>query len=235
MKKIGVTIASFLAVTVLASGTAIHFAKNQVVADAAPISVAEHTQNGLVAPQTYEEYLALNSPSCIAVCENYTAIADGNLIYVFDRAYGEYKTYEHGDGRTQDQVKTMQFHDGNTLYFADNSTGDNFYKLNATTMEPALEIEDIACGTFLIVDENLYFTNASGALYATTLQDAENDGAKTSLLWDDVSALAYYNSELYFVRSDSYLHKINPRNVETPDPNKTWFATLSQVSSLSIC
>ena len=235
MRKIRATILSVFALSALACLVAAGG-----VATATTVAFADDTHsvsapvNGLIAPQTYEEYLQLNAPSCSAVCENYTAIADGNTIYVFDRDENLYKTYVHGTGVSQDQVKTMQFYNGNTLYFADNATGDNLYKLNAETLDVATEIEDIACGTFLIAGEDLYFTNSSGSLFATTLQDAENEQPKTSLLWNDVSSLAYYNDELYFVRSDFYLHKINPRNVETPDAQKTLFATLSQVSSMTI-
>ena len=235
MRKIRATIASLFTLSALAClAAAIPVEKNALSA------VAENTQaqekaSALISPQTYEEYLQLEKPSCFAVCENYTAIADGNTIYVFDRDEGEYKTYVHGTGSSQDQVKKMQFYESNTLYFADNATGDNLYKLNADTLETATEIEDIACGTFLIAGEDLYFTNSSGSLFATTLQDADNEQPKTSLLWDDVSSLAYYNDELYFVRSDFYLHKINPKTVATPDAQKTLFATLSQVSSMTIC
>ncbi len=235
MRKIRATIASLFTLSALAClAAAIPVEKNATSAFAE--TAQTHTSaHALISPQTYEEYLQLEKPSSSAVCENYTAIADGNTIYVFDRGEGVYKTYVHGVGSSQDQVKKMQFHEGNTLYFADNATGDNLYKLNVDTLETATEIEDIACGTFLIAGNDLYFTNSSGSLFATTLQDAENELPKTALLWDDVSSLAYYNDELYFVRSDFYLHKINPRNVTTPDAQKTQFATLSQVSSMTIC
>lgn len=235
MRKIRATILSICTLSALACLVAANGVKKDIGVAFADTTQSATPSSERIAPNTYEEYLRLEKPSCSAVCENYTAIADGNTIYVFDRDEGVYKAYTHGSGSTQDQVKKMQFYNGNTLYFADNATGDNLYKLNAETLETAIEIEDIACGTFLISGEDLYFTNSSGSLFATTLQDAENETPKTPLLWDQVSSLAYYNDELYFVRLDSYLHKINPRNVVTPDASKTQFATLSQVSSMTIC
>ena len=38
----------------------------------------------LISPQTYEEYLPLTAPMDIAVNERYSAIADGNEIFVYD-------------------------------------------------------------------------------------------------------------------------------------------------------
>ncbi len=217
---------SLLALTALVLPTAASaLAKDAVYANAQETQGRTNdslqTDNRLIAPQTYEEYLLLTDPACVAVCENYTAIADENVIYVFDRDDGVYKTYVHGTGTAQDDVKKMQFWGGNTLYFADNSTGDNFYKLsvNAETLENATELNDIACGTFLIAGDDLYFTNPSGSLYATTLQDAENNQPKKALLdLQDVSALAYWGDELYFVQSKFYLHKLNPALSQTQAP-----------------
>ncbi|MBQ7879753.1 MAG: hypothetical protein IJ317_03790 [Clostridia bacterium] len=189
--------------------------------------------DALVAPQTYEEYLPLTSPTDAAVSERYTAIADGNRIFVYDVAADRYQTYTHGDGKQQDTVKKLQFSDDGYLYYADEATGDNFYKLNVETFT-ATEIDDIACGTFTLQGENLYFTNASGSLYSTTLSAAERGEDKTPMLWDDISSLAVWNGELYFVRADFYLHKIDPTVLETPDANKTQIATLSQVQSMTI-
>ncbi len=232
MKKNRATIVSLFALTALGLSLAAAARvsnDNATLAQASQAVSAAATGEELIAPASYEEYLILDEPSCVAVCENYTAIADGNRIYIFDKSVGVYKTYTHGSGATQDDIKKMQFWGGNILFFADNGTGNNFYKLNAATLETATEIPDIACGTFLIVGEDLYFTNSSGSLFATTLQDAENDLPKTALLWNDVSSLAYYNDELYFVHAKFYLHKINPRVIATPDVSKTLLTSFSQV------
>ena len=53
---------------------------------------AQAEKDRLVSPISYEQYLPLNEPSDVAVCEDYTAIADGNSIYVYERADNEYRT-----------------------------------------------------------------------------------------------------------------------------------------------
>ncbi|MBQ3505654.1 MAG: DUF5050 domain-containing protein, partial [Clostridia bacterium] len=230
MKKTTRKIAySTLAFALSTVGALVCLRAETVAADAAQTT----PRDALITPQTYEEYLPLTAPTDAAVNGRYTAIADGNRIYVYDSLANVYQTYTHGDGKRQDTVKKLQFSDDGHLYYADEATGDNFYKLNVETFA-VTEIDDIACGTFTLQGENLYFTNASGSLYSTTLLAAERGEPKTPMLWDDISSLAVWNGDLYFVRADFYLHKIDPTVLETPDANKTQIATLSQVQSMTI-
>ncbi|MBE5752217.1 MAG: hypothetical protein E7357_07385 [Clostridiales bacterium] len=230
MKKTTRKIAySTLAFALSTVGALVCLRAEPVAADAAQTT----PRDALITPQTYEEYLPLTAPTDAAVNGRYTAIADGNRIYVYDSLSNVYQTYTHGDGKRQDTVKKLQFSDDGHLYYADEATGDNFYKLNVETFA-VTEIDDIACGTFTLQGENLYFTNASGSLYSTTLLAAERGEPKTPMLWDDISSLAVWNGDLYFVRADFYLHKIDPTVLETPDANKTQIATLSQVQSMTI-
>jgi len=244
MKKIGVTILSLFALSVLSTGAAIGIEKTNVSAETLSYETqqtlfASPNNNGLVAPRTYEEYLQLSSPACVAVCENYTAIADGNVLYVYNRAAGVYQTYTHGQGRAEDLIKNMQFYNGNLLFFADNGPGANLYQLNVSTLDSASKIDDIACGTFLIAENDLYFTNAAGTLYTATLADVQDglpNNSLTSLQWENVSSLAYYNNELYFIHSNLYLHKINPRTFTGVDAEQSFLSPLSQqVSSMTVC
>ena len=103
---------------------------NVASADASTLSDA------LILPERYEEYLPLKSPTDVAVTENYTAISDGNLIYVYDRkadAYGVYTHVENGNA-TMDAVKKLQFGEDGNLYFVDNSSGANFYALDTKNL-----------------------------------------------------------------------------------------------------
>lgn len=69
-----------------------------ISADAAPFEAARDSANdSLFLPSSYEEYLPLSEPSSVAVTENYTAIADGLKIYVYDRLAGSYSYYEHSE------------------------------------------------------------------------------------------------------------------------------------------
>ncbi len=210
----------------LATATVMPFAAQSVEAQA-----SEKTER-LIAPQTYEEYLPLTSPTDVAVIENYTAIADGNAIYVYDRQDGEYKKFEHGEENAPESTVTkLQFDEYGTLYFLDSSVSTNFYALNVET--GAEKKIDLACGTFTVHGNDLYFTNAQEDLY--TLSLASEALSPVALKWNNVSTLSFWNGELYFVRADNYLMKIDPKSQTEPDPSKATFAIFSkQINHIAI-
>ncbi len=178
----------------------------------------------LLVPQTYEQYLPLTAPVDVAVSEHYTAIADKNCIYVYDRADNEYRTFSHGtNDAPESNVSKLQFDEYGTLYFLDSSVSTNFYTLNVETgAETKL---DLACGTFTVHGSDLYFTNAQEDLYAVSLSEASFK--PVSLQWSGVSSLSFWNGELYFIRADYYLMKIDPKSQTSPDATKATFATFS--------
>ena len=51
---------------------------------------ADVKTRSLLFPDTYEEYLPLQNPADVAVSENYKAIADDNVIYLYDVDNGVY-------------------------------------------------------------------------------------------------------------------------------------------------
>lgn len=168
----------------------------------------------LIAPRTYEEHLPLTAPTGAAVCEEYTAIAEGNTIYYYDREAGEYYSYTHAEqGLHQDNVKNLQFCENGNLYFADNSSGDNFYELDLSTRTKT-KIDDVACESFVIHGRDLYFASAVGTLYTTSLQDTASP--KKPLLQGENNpskpVLAFWNGELYFTDDGirQTLYKIQP-------------------------
>ena len=188
--------------------------------------------NELIAPKTYEEYLPLTAPTDVAVSERYTAIADGNCIFIYDRDDGEYRQYTHGEQSIPENAVTkLQFDEYGTLYFLDSSVSTNFYTLNVETgAETKL---DLACGTFTVHGSDLYFTNAQEDLYTVSLDSATNTAV--SLQWNGVSSLSFWNGELYFIRADYYLMKIDPKSQAAPDASKATFAAFSsQVEHIAI-
>lgn len=202
----------------LFTATVLPFAAKTVEANA-----SEKTDE-LIAPQTYEEYLPLSAPADVAVSENYTAIADGNLIYIYDRLSGEYRKYTHGEeSAPENTVTKLQFDEYDTLYFLDSSVSTNFYALNVETYTERKI--DLACGTFTVHGSDLYFTNAQEDLYTVSL--SEESFSPVSLQWNGVSSLSFWNGELYFIRADYYLMKIDPNSGFDPNPTKDTFATFS--------
>ena len=75
----------------------------------------------LILPSSYEQYLPLSAPSDVSVTENYTAIADGSRIYVYDRRAGEYRCYEHtaNEDESNNKITKLQFSETGELYFLD--------------------------------------------------------------------------------------------------------------------
>ncbi|MBQ8684989.1 MAG: hypothetical protein IJ514_02310 [Clostridia bacterium] len=203
----------------------------------APANADGVSGDTLVAPKTYEEYLPLTQPTDVAVSENYTAIADGNVLYIYDREEGVYREYTHGNGATESHIKKVQFDEYETLYFLDGSTSTNFYRFNVETGEERRL--DLACGTFLVAGSDLYFTNAQEELYAASLH--ASDLSSTPLHWSDggickdVSSLAFWNEELYFIQSDYNLMKIDPKATEAPKYGTARIRSfLSNITSIAI-
>lgn len=177
-------------------------------------SAAQAPADTLVAPTSYEQYLDLEAPTDVAACERYTAIADGNRIYVYDKSNEEYRKYEHPEANI---VKKVQFSDSGKLYFAvQRASGDNFYEVALNTYPyQASEIDNIACSTFVIDGETLYFANSTGLLYTYDLRTptvAPVELQQTSTSQKD--SLSFENGELYYLNDYRYLTKIN---VQTPD------------------
>ncbi len=229
MRKIRATIlsiASISALACLAAATAVdkNFARAQ----------AQETQSvlssELIAPKTYEEYLKLDKPSCSAVCENYTAIADGNEIYLYDRADSVYRKYTHTVNAelSQNNINQLQFDEDENLYFLDGSflfvmetdKFDTFSTATATTT-------GFPCDNFLIDGQSIYYVEAKtpAVISKTELQAPSVSTAKKITDVGGKPDLAMFDGELYFVDASAQmiLYKVNP---QTPQ-------TLAQVAILS--
>lgn len=230
-KKIG-TVLFLLAFTAAATSlAATALTEKTASADSAP--------DTLVVPSSYEEYLPLKAPSDIAVCEDYTAIADGNAVYLFDRADGVYRKYEHTlntDG-AKNKVTKLQFDENDNLYFLDAST--YLYRLNETVFDDlenaTLTQTGFACSAFLIEGDTLYFTNVTTETQLSKVPLSSPDiHAATTLVNGLYSkpALAFFEGELYYTDSGKYLNKINPNEV---NPKQTPVAAFpAEIVSMTI-
>ncbi len=126
----------------------------------------------LFLPESYEQYLKLESPSDIAVCERYLAIAEGNDLYIFDRKTENavYHKFSHGQ-----KISKIQFSAEERLYFTD--ALQQFYELK---LEDTLVLSSSLASltTFYIQGDTLfeaYVTN-SGTIYRTAkLSDSVSD------------------------------------------------------------
>ncbi len=199
---------------------------------------AEDVQRELLSPDTYEEYLPLTSPTDVALCENYKAIADGNTVYVYDVNTQVYSAYTH-DEFSQDKmnkVAKLQFDKFQNLYFIDASTKlyrmDKAYLTNASSAE--VTDTGLVCSTFVIDDETLYYTRVSNSVTQISkvpLLDLKENNA--ALLQDDItsnSTLAFWSGELYYTDAGKYIHKLNPEASAQAEPTKIAMFSVNLVS-----
>ncbi len=209
-----------------------HAQKTTAAAEGSPSS-----QNTvLISPASYEEYLGLISPTDVSVSEHYTAIADGNVIYVYDKEDGVYLAYEHSENGESDKntVTKLQFDDENKLYFLDAST--YLYTLDVRELRSESNCRPTAtgfsCSTFIVSGEDIYFTNVSSStaqLSRTSLDNLSVSSAKTvaSGLTGNPT-LTFYQDELYYT-SGSALWKINAAEEKSDVaffPEISWFSSI---------
>ena len=127
------------------------------------------TSASLFLPNTYEQYLALKKPVDVAVCDNYIAVADENLIYDYSRKSGKYSVYTHGDSGSV-KINKIQFSDDGRLYFV--NTAMYFYELDLETMKAKDSLYSLS--TFFISGSDLY---AATSTNTTQLRKLALDGS----------------------------------------------------------
>jgi hypothetical protein len=237
MRKITVTILSLLGCSAcILSSAAILRAQNRQ-ANAEQISQSGQNQTTssslptqLLSPQSYEEYLHLDAPTDVAVTGNYTAIADGEQVFLYDREENEYFSYAHTT-----KVTKLQFDLSETLYFLDEDM--RLYTLDPQTVETAdasAVKTELSCTTFLIQENDFYYTVESGGQAKISKTTLSALGISSDTLVEGITpgpTVAYYNGELYY-SSGRELWKYNPAydNVE-------YVATcphLSKISAMTI-
>lgn len=164
----------------------------------------------LFLPDSYEEYLPLSEPSSVAVTENYTAIADGLNIYVYDRLSSRYRCYTHPE-ITDKKITQIQFDDTGTLYFSVQSM--DLYALNADTLTASKT--NFACNAFDIYGDYVYYTAISGAqasIYSRRLDDL--DGERQEIVPPEIvdkPAIAHNGEALYYTDAGIYLSRADDK------------------------
>lgn len=191
-------------------GTESFFALSETGGQAVNVSEQRDTDeaseygDSLILPDSYDQYLPLGKPSDVSVTENYTAIADGNFIYIYDRAADEYRKYEHAvnlDDATN-AIAKLQFADNGILYFLDVSL--RLYSLEPKTLE--MTRTSLFCNTFAVYADTVYFTNTSQILTTTLDRLDSSEGVPVI---SDISkpAIAQDNGVLYYTESGKILCK----------------------------
>lgn len=191
---------------------------------------AENTDQ-LITPTSYEQYLELEKPSGITVSERYTAIADGNVIYVYDGVENIYKEYTHAGNHG---VTKMQFSDMGVLYFSDEST--HIYGLDPRTATLIDVQADFVCSTFVIDGNDIYYSNVSdgvSSISKTTLDKMERtEPFLRNIMGNTVFTVS--GDSLLFTDSRKYLRKID--KTETAEGNGYLICDFPDaIESLTVC
>ena len=159
-------------------------------------------------PISYEQYLPLESPSHIAMNEEYIAIADNTSIYIYNKSENEYTRYDHKSPAGQPTaVSKIQFSDAGEMFFRDAGSLLYRYRFDTNTAET---INNVPCQTFLIHGDYLYFVNETPAqsrsdfYYVPVGREELNENNVESLTDENgVPAsnprIAYENDTLYFI------------------------------------
>lgn len=156
-KAVCLTLACALGAASFAAGSAPLLAKAEQNAREDEKAVAVTAENSeLFLPATHEQYLPLQTPSHAAFSEEYTAVADGSTLYLYDKAQNEYFSYEHKTGAdaTATTLSELQFAPDGTLFFTDQSMW--LYSLDVQSRTATRQ--DISCSTFFIADDTIYYT-----------------------------------------------------------------------------
>lgn len=185
----------------------------------------------LITPNSYEQYLPLSDPKDIAVCDDFTAIADKNNIFLYDRLKAKYRTYTHTENQSTDRnyITQLQFSNDGDLYFLDASSLLHYIPADNLAVDTDLQSQTIAnftCSTFLIANDELFFTNVTGAtqIARSSLNDLQYNQAQpfvTGNLTSNV-ALDYHNGYLYYSNS-MILLKISTTAEEASSENVAYF------------
>lgn len=226
-KNAGKIVLAILFTALTCSGTAISFANTKQTAHAQNSVVKNanvmesEVQTDLVSPTSYEQYLHLNKPSDIAFCADYIAIADENVIYLYDKKDGVYRKYEHtlNNDAYKNTVTKLQFDADNRLYFLDATFLYILDPRSLKTDTPVVEETGFPCSTFLLEKNILYYVDVKTE---AQLSKIELDGSgisvsKATTLVSNLKskpAIALWQNELYYTDAGKYLHKIDPETKE---------------------
>lgn len=182
------------ALALACSGTAV-FAQNgadeadgytdavSAFADAEQSARAEKTETReLFLPSSSEQFLPLTSPNDVAISDDYIAVADGNVIYVYDRAAGRYNSYT---GTAGDTYSSLCFYGEFLLFVPNGSSAFSIRYIDCSAAESGVytstntlndqNTEAVTCTQFILNGDTLYYARFLGNtvnVYSGTISSA---------------------------------------------------------------
>lgn len=179
----------------------------------------------LITPSSYEQYLPLSTPSDVAFSSNYSAVSDGNMIFIYDRLHGVYRKYEHtfNNELSANKISKVEFADNGDLYFLDASSYLYFFPMASLSSDEITSPTEtkFACSTFTIDGETLYYTNVTGTTNLSKTSLDTLDATKAQTLVEEIHskpAIAFYEHKLYYTDYGIRLKRVDPAAVDpTPE------------------
>lgn len=179
-------------------------------------AIAAHAENGgtdgdtaetrLFLPSSYEQYLELENPSDFAVNERYIAVADGDIIYVYDRNENVFATYTHTTSTST--LSSLNFYEsGGSCYllFVDSNTNIYYIDCGSRTGDDTFTSTPLSftCASFIIQGETMYYSRTtSGAVVYRTAMSLSSLAEGEMIEQDATTGITPYfsmsGSELYF-------------------------------------
>ena len=168
----------------------------------------------LLLPATYEQYLPLQEPAYIAMNEEYIAIADNSLMYIYDKnGKKEYSVYKHTMSGAPISISKIQFTDDGKLYFRDNINDLYQYDFESGTSKL---ISDMSSLTFLIHGDYMYMayaTPTTSKVSFTYVPVNDMNASARKFLAQDLNAdnprMAYENDTLYCIINNNTVNAYN--------------------------
>ena len=148
MKKFLLSLLSFICISgvLLGSAGAIR-AVNAEAAQNEPVTLTKNELE-LMLPGSYEQYLHMNTVDGLAVRGNYVAVADGNIIYIYNGT--QYRVYTHTAKVVQLEM-TEEF----LLYFLDQN--GYMHTLDCTKEDLVALAQGFSCSAFTLADDTMYY------------------------------------------------------------------------------
>ena len=175
----------------------------------------------LISPADYRQYLPLSAPTSVAVTDEFTAIADGQNIYVYEgnitkNAQGAYCVYTHDSA-----VSQLAFDEDNNLYFLSEL---KLHKLPVTALNnPTVATPmNIVCIGFTISDNTLYYYMTSKTVikrYSLSSGTSLQDLTLTEPLQEYSPLTIDSNGQLYYVSERNNAYTVYTMNVSAHTNN----------------
>ncbi len=167
-----ILVAPMATIAEAAAKSAENFKQNEIQSTSfsSPTDAGEEFTLDLFMPDSYEQYLQLESPSDFAISDDYIAVADkpatGNsIIYLLDRKaqIPQYRVYEHDTAATLSSLQLYKIGEETHLYFVASGTSTTIHHFACAAEGEFSAINtEVSCTSFLIANGYLFYATVTG-------------------------------------------------------------------------